>query len=132
MTISWTAVCAVFLGSGLGGVCRYLIAGAIQERIAGTAFPWGTLTVNVLGCLLIGLFYGLCDRYAPQAWVSPQLSLFLTVGFCGGFTTFSTFVNENFLLFQSASIPLAIGYMLLCMLAGFIMLYVGYRLFALW
>lgn len=132
MTISWTSVCAVFLGSGLGGVCRYLIAGAIQERIAGTAFPWGTLTVNVLGCLLIGLFYGLCDRYAPQTWVSPQLSLFLTVGFCGGFTTFSTFVNENFLLFQSASIPLAIGYILLCMLAGFIMLYVGYRLCALW
>lgn len=128
MTMSWSAILAVFVGSGLGGVCRYLVAGAVQQKVVGTAFPWGTLAVNVAGCLLIGLFYGLFDRYAPSAWLSPQLRLLLTVGFCGGFTTFSTFINENYLLFQSANLPLVVGYLLLSVAAGFIMLLAGYKL----
>lgn len=58
-------------------------------------FPVGTLAVNLAGCLLIGILYGLFDRGTAK---SPELRLFLAVGLCGGFTTFSTFINENFLM----------------------------------
>ena len=61
------------------------------------SFPLGTFLVNILGCFAIGLFYGLFER---GNLMSPNLRIFLTVGFCGGFTTFSTFMNENFLLIK--------------------------------
>ncbi len=117
---------AVFVGSGLGGVCRYALSRAVQSWFpAATAFPWGTFAVNVLGCFLIGLFYGLADR---GALMSPQLRLLLTVGFCGGFTTFSTFINENSLLFGQSRFLLVVLYMLLSIAVGFALLYAGYRL----
>lgn len=120
---------AIFIGSGLGGVCRYLLSAAIQSHAAPfTSFPWGTFTVNVAGCLLIGLCYGLFDRFCPDVIVSQQIRLFLTIGFCGGFTTFSTFVNENFILLQSSDIMMALGYTALSLIAGFGMLYLGYAI----
>lgn len=120
---------AIFLGSGLGGVCRYLAGKAVQSQVADTSlFPWGTFVVNVTGCLLIGLFYGLFDRYAADGFLSQQFRLLLTVGFCGGFTTFSTFINENYLLFQSSNLPLVIGYVALSVVVGFLLLYIGYSL----
>lgn len=76
-------------GSFVGGALRYLLTRTVQNWIDGW-MPAGTLAVNVLGCLLIGLFCGLSQEWMPQS-----LKLFLTVGFCGGFTTFSTFMNEN-------------------------------------
>lgn len=63
-------------------------------------FPVGTLAVNLAGCLLIGILYGLFDRGTAA---SPELRLFLAVGLCGGFTTFSTFINENFLIWPRVS-----------------------------
>lgn len=76
-------------GSFAGGALRYLLTRTVQNWFDGW-MPAGTLAVNVLGCLLIGLFCGLSQEWMPQS-----LKLFLTVGFCGGFTTFSTFMNEN-------------------------------------
>ena len=77
-------------GSFAGGIARYLLTRAVQPRTGG-AFPWGTLAVNVAGCFLIGLLYGLFERnFAPGS----NTRLFFTVGVCGGFTTFSTFVHE--------------------------------------
>lgn len=128
-----TNIAVVFLGSGLGGVCRYIISRAVQSGASASLFPWGTFVVNVAGCFLIGLFYGLFDRFVPAGsdgvgLMSPQLRLLLTVGFCGGFTTFSTFINENHLLFQSSNLPLVIAYMALSLIVGLLLLYAGYFL----
>ena len=137
--MKWMNILMVFVGSGLGGVSRYLAGNAIQcwartkalpqATTAATLFPWGTLAVNVLGCFLIGLFYGLFDRYAPAASTTAnQLRLLLTVGFCGGFTTFSTFINENRLLFESSNLFPILIYLALSILLGFLLLYAGYAL----
>ena len=77
-------------------IARFLLARWVQGG-TGSSFPFGTLAVNVLGCLAIGLLYGIFER---GNLMNPDLRLFLTVGLCGGFTTFSTFVHENFSLFQ--------------------------------
>ncbi|MCE1199007.1 MAG: fluoride efflux transporter CrcB [Marinilabiliales bacterium] len=86
-------------GSFLGGIARYLMAKAVQNSMA-SAFPYGTLLVNVVGCLLIGLVFGLSER---TNLVSDPWRLFLTVGFCGGFTTFSSFANENMALLRDGN-----------------------------
>lgn len=72
------------VGSGLGGVARYLLSRLIQEHAGASLFPWGTFAVNIIGCLVIGLIYGLIDRGFS---LSPEMKAFLTVGLCGGFTT---------------------------------------------
>lgn len=123
----WSSIIAVFIGSGLGGVCRFLCSLWIQSLTPQSLFPWGTFTVNIVGCFIIGLLYGLFDKYSV---FNPQIRLLLTVGFCGGFTTFSTFINENYLLF-SHSIQhalIAVGYLLVSIIVGLIMLYAGHRL----
>lgn len=111
-------------GSFIGGVLRYLISKMLQLW-APSAFPLGTFVVNILGCLAIGLFYGLFERHHS---VSTDLRLFLTVGFCGGFTTFSTFVNENFLLLRQGDFTLTAVYAALSLLTGLLMLYAGQTL----
>ena len=77
----------VALGGAFGSVCRYLVS-----RMMESSFPWGTFTVNILGSLLIGLLVGLVTKGV----LSPDMKLLLVTGFCGGFTTFSTFANETF------------------------------------
>ena len=86
----------VGIGSGIGGICRYLVSLLMGQ--AGNGFPWGTLTVNVAGCLLIGILWGMTSRF-PN--LSPTLTLLLMVGFCGGFTTFSTFSKEGLSMLQA-------------------------------
>ncbi len=85
-------------GSFLGGIARYFIGLAMKE--ISSAFPWATMTVNIAGCLLIGAFWAIFSR---DVSANSQLSLFLTVGFCGGFTTFSTLSKECLILLQSGS-----------------------------
>jgi CrcB protein len=86
----------VGIGGFIGTVLRYFTSLFFQVNYVGI-FPWGTFTVNILGSLLIGIFYGLSER---NAIFSPELRLFLTVGICGGFTTFSSFTNDTFILMQ--------------------------------
>jgi CrcB protein len=87
---------AVALGAGVGGVSRYLLASAIQQR-AGTTFPWGTLVVNVSGSLLLGFLI----RYAlATPSLSVEMRALLTTGFCGGYTTFSTYSYETAALLE--------------------------------
>jgi len=88
----------VGVGSLFGGIARYLVS--LAMRGVGGAFPWGTLTANIAGCLLIGLLWGLFNR-CPN--LSPSLNLLLMVGFCGGFTTFSTFSRESLALLEAGN-----------------------------
>lgn len=81
----------VMLGGCVGAVARYG-AGLLTAWLWGSAFPWGTLVVNLVGCLLIGLAFGLAER---TAWVSPAVRLFFVTGFLGALTTFSSFAYET-------------------------------------
>ncbi len=97
----------VALGGAAGSVARYLLSKAVQDTAA-SAFPWGTMAVNVAGCLLIGLLYGLAA--GDGARLGADLKLMLTVGFCGGFTTFSTFANESLTLAKAGDAVLSAVY----------------------
>lgn len=117
----WREFLIVGAGSFFGGGTRYLVSRFV-ETLAPTAFPFGTLAVNVLGCLLIGFISGFDF---DNGWLGPNTKLILTTGFCGGFTTFSTFMKEgatlasghDYLLFSLYLFgSLAIG--LLAFLAG--------------
>ena len=99
---------SVFLGGGVGAVCRYLVTTQIGMRL-GTFFPFGTLTVNVVGSLLMGLIMGALAVLARTSGLLPeQVRLLLTVGFLGGFTTFSSFSLETLTLLRGGSYALAV------------------------
>jgi CrcB protein len=89
-------ILAVAAGGALGSVARYLV-GLASVRAFGLSFPWGTLIVNIAGSFLIGALVGL---FALKAGLSQELRLFLTVGVCGGFTTFSTFSLDAWVLIE--------------------------------
>lgn len=87
---------AVAIGGSLGSVARYLVAiGA--GRLVGTEFPWGTLVINIVGSFLIGV---LAESFALSWNASQAIRVFLTIGICGGFTTFSTFSLDAIVLMQ--------------------------------
>ncbi|GMU81836.1 MAG: putative fluoride ion transporter CrcB [Planctomycetota bacterium] len=118
----------IFAGSGLGGVCRYLLAGWTQ-RWAGAAFPLGTLLVNLTGCLLIGF---LTAALAGRWLVREEYRLALTIGVLGGFTTFSSFGLETFALLndgQYARAALNVGG---SVVLGLVAVWIGYRLAERW
>lgn len=85
------------IGGFIGTVARFVIARYFQLYYT-SVFPWSTFMVNVFGCFLIGLIYGVSEK---GEFMSSDIRLFLTVGICGGFTTFSTFSNDAFLLMQN-------------------------------
>ena len=85
-------VLIVSIGSFFGGGMRYWVSKMVQSCTV-IAFPFGTMAVNVAGCLIIGFLSGL--NWREGGWMSPSAKLLLTTGFCGGFTTFSTFMNEG-------------------------------------
>src|SRR5262252_9418537 len=96
MKMDWRLIAAVAVGGALGSVARYLLGSFIQDRVA-TAFPVGTLVINVVGSVLLGFFVQI--GLASSAF-GPEIRFFLTTGFCGGFTTFSTFSYETFKLVE--------------------------------
>jgi CrcB protein len=97
---------SIALGSALGGVARYLLGGLIQRATEGT-FPLGTLVINVTGSFLLGLLY----RYAAEsAAVTPEVRAMLTIGICGGYTTFSTFSYETVRLLEDGEYTRALAY----------------------
>jgi CrcB protein len=81
----------VGLGGGIGSMLRYLCHKWLSETYP-QPFPWGTFFVNLIGCFLIGVIYAASEKSTA---LTPQTRLFLIAGFCGGFTTFSTFAFEN-------------------------------------
>lgn len=99
----------VMVGGALGSGARYLVA-LLAQRTLGHGWPWGTLAVNALGSLLLGL---LVHFFAGERGVSEPIKLLFTVGFCGGFTTYSTFNNESLKLFSEGRTLHAALYMAL-------------------
>ena len=105
--MNWIFILAVALGGSLGSVTRYLV-GIGAGRLFGTDFPWGTLIINITGSFVIGLFAGL---FAIR-WNLPQsVRIFLIVGFCGGYTTFSTFSLDSFYLIERGEFAATAAYM---------------------
>lgn len=89
----------VGVGGFLGSISRFLASRFFQSNVQ-SVFPLGTFIVNITGCFIIGLIYGLSER---STMFSPGWKMFLTAGFCGGFTTFSTFANENLALLRDGA-----------------------------
>jgi CrcB protein len=97
------AIMLVGIGSFLGGVLRYAVSTWVYRVLDQPWFPYGTLTVNVLGCLIIGFLVGLAETRLP---FTSEIRLFVFVGILGGFTTFSAFALETFSLLRETE-PLA-------------------------
>ena len=109
------------VGGFFGSCARYLV-GRLTAGWAVTPFPIGTFAVNIIGCLLIGMLFGLAQR---TNLVSQNINLLLITGFCGGFTTFSTFSNEIFILAQAKQWIVCATYLLLSIVAGVSMVWLG-------
>lgn len=113
----------VFLGGGLGSLCRY----GISRMMAGwsTVFPYATLTANALSCIVLGALVAL----ALKSDLSAGVKLFAMVGFCGGFSTYSTFTNETWQLMEGGDLWLAglnvLGNLFVCLLCIGIGLWLG-------
>jgi fluoride exporter len=114
----------VGLGGGLGSVARYLCQRWVSQLYP-HSFPYGTLAVNVIGCLLIGIFWAFSLKHVTDA---AQWKLFLMTGLCGGFTTFSAFTLEGINLLKEQRTGLFFWYVGLSILAGLAATYVGIKL----
>jgi CrcB protein len=112
----------VFVGGGVGTLFRYVIAVAMASKSA--VFPWGTLAINILAALLFGFFFTLTAKTD-----STSLRLLLCTGFCGGFSTFSTFSFENYQLIQQGNFGLLAAYILTSVIACLIGIKMGMMLY---
>ena len=112
------------LGGGLGSIFRYLISVYLMAKTT-TIFPIGTFFVNLAGCFLIGLIYGLAVR---ESWLSEDLRFLLATGFCGGFTTFSTFSFESFELLKLGEYNTVVLYIGGSIVLGILLASVGFWL----
>lgn len=116
-------ILAIGTGSFIGGIGRYLLFQFIQTRFV-SAFPFGTLAVNIIGCFLMGVVFGIGERSS----LDPQIRLFLATGILGGFTTFSAFSNETFGLIRYGQFWLATSYVLASVILGVLATWLGYIL----
>lgn len=114
----------VGIGSAMGGVSRYVIGSALQQRF-GLAFPAGTLIVNITGSLLLGFILRLA---LGGTQISPETRIFLTTGFCGGYTTFSTFSYDTAVMFESGQYRRAVMYVTLSVVLSVLATFAGFAL----
>lgn len=111
----------VGLGGGLGSIFRYLTS-VLTAKHYTYPFPLATFAANILGCFLIGLLIG---KLGDSIDTSQNLRLLLLTGFCGGYTTFSTFSSENLYLLQTQNYILLAGYVLASVLVGLFAVWLG-------
>lgn len=104
--MSWDLIAVVGIGGALGSIARFVFI-VTANRMFGLAFPWGTLGVNVIGSLAMGVLLGLFAATMP---VSPPMRTFLTVGILGGFTTFSAFSTDVVMLMDRGAMTIAATY----------------------
>ncbi len=116
----------LIIGSGgfLGSVARYLVS-QLNLTVSFHSIPVGTLLVNITGSLVIGFLTGIAEK---SLLLTPEWRLFLMVGLCGGFTTFSAFANENMMLMHNGQMMSVLLYTGLSIFLGFIAVYLGYIL----
>ncbi|MCP4439670.1 MAG: fluoride efflux transporter CrcB [Aureispira sp.] len=110
----------VFLGGGLGSLCRYAV-GLWLPSSSPQAFPWATLLANILACIVLGILVGWMAKHP----ISNPYKLLIGTGFCGGFSTFSTFSKETLALFQEQASNTAILYLSASLLLGIAAIYIG-------
>ena len=111
---------SLLVGGGIGTILRYFLSG-IPHKYTSDVFPWGTLVVNLLGSLAIGMLW----EFAEQQIISPQLKIFIFIGILGGFTTFSTYNLENFNLIRDGEFYLALMNVLLSNVLGIGLVFLG-------
>ncbi|MDR1763204.1 MAG: fluoride efflux transporter CrcB [Dysgonamonadaceae bacterium] len=114
----------VGLGGGIGSIFRFAVSKYAESK-GGGVFPWATFTVNILGCLLIGVLFGFS---AKQPWFDSNMKALFMTGFCGGFTTFSAFSLENVQMYQSGNFPTLAVYVAMSIIVGFLAVYAGIAL----
>lgn len=114
----------VMMGGAIGSTLRYLVQMGCH-RLHWTTLPLGTFLVNIIGCFLLGLLYGLGERYTH---LSESTMLLLTVGLCGAFTTFSTFSADTIRMMENGQWWIALGYLTASIVIGFLLFYVGKRI----
>jgi CrcB protein len=110
----------VFIGGGVGSSLRYLLGKYLNSTQTG--IPWGTFTANILGSLLIGIILGLA---AKNDTLSQSQTLLLATGFCGGFTTFSTFAYENHVFLKAGDFTNFALYTIGSFIVGFLAVFLG-------
>ena len=113
-------ILAIGIGSFIGGISRYMLSQLIQNKFLST-FPFGTLGVNILGCFLIGVVFGLNER----SNMGMEWRLFLATGILGGFTTFSAFSNETVALLRDAQYWHAFAYIATSIIIGLLATFIG-------
>ena len=118
------SILLVGIGSFFGGALRYAVS-LIMKNITVQTFPWATLSVNLIGCFLLGLIFALFGKFSS---VNSTMCLLLTTGFCGGFTTFSTFANESLQMLQSGNFLGFVVYVLASLILGIALVALGYYL----
>jgi CrcB protein len=118
-------IALVVLGSASGGTLRYLMSLFFVSKGL-TKLPWATLTVNLIGCFLIGVIYAISEKTVQGG---NNLKLFLATGFCGGFTTFSAFAIENLQFIKQEATATAIAYIALSVVLGILLTFLGFVLF---
>ena len=112
-------------GGFAGSICRYIISDLSHRFFSNPFFPYGTITVNVIGCLLIGLLGGLSES---RQIFTPEIRALILIGFLGGFTTFSTFGYEIFIVAREGQFLPALANLLLHLILGFGAVWFGFSL----
>ena len=110
----------VFIGGGIGSALRFIIGKHLNSTTSG--IPWGTFAANILGSLLIGIILGYA---AKNDTLSQNQTLLLATGFCGGFTTFSTFAYENHVFLKSGDFTSFAFYTIASFIIGFLAVFLG-------
>ncbi|HEY1008820.1 MAG: fluoride efflux transporter CrcB [Daejeonella sp.] len=113
-------VLLIGIGSFIGGIARYLLSQLIQNKALVT-FPYGTLAVNIVGCFLIGIVYGVAER----SGLSNEWRLFIATGILGGFTTFSAFSYESINLMRDGQAGAALVYIAASIMLGLAATFIG-------
>lgn len=117
----------IFLGGGFGSILRFAISKLFMADKS--SFPWSTLIANFIGCFIIGIILGWFINNNKQY---SDLYVFLSIGFCGGLTTFSTFSVEGLTFLKNGELLMFVTYILISILGGLLLATLGYYVFQLW